>query len=130
MALTADNIPEKAILFNLKQTVSGGLSGFELYEATRYQWAIDINRASLADYAIPHYDGQILEVYRIAQWFDAGSTQLHYYAPDPIKGRKEFVGVIAGKEIRDKYIGKELEDENPRQPIKYSGGIKRLEECS
>jgi len=78
----------------------------ELYEFTRGIWKIAESKRHLVKYACTVYKGIIREVYKVEQWFPAGST---YYAhrndiaSRTKSGRFEFVGNIAPHLIRKKY---------------------------
>lgn len=100
--------PEHAgIAFLLNSTYKSGMSALELYEATRGVWA-KIPKDDSLKFAYATYGGLIMEVYEIQCWVKAGSQQ--YFTRDlaisPETHRSEFVGRIAPKNIRDKYVGK------------------------
>ena len=101
------SIQHRAILFNLAQTFSPGMSELALYEATRGVWKLTIGRASNADYAMAVFDGIIREVYNIRTWHDAGD--IPYQTRDISEyvgvGRIEFSGEVA-TDIRGIYLGK------------------------
>ncbi|SCM52194.1 hypothetical protein BN1044_01665, partial [Hafnia alvei] len=81
-------------------------------------------------YAYATYGGLIMEVYEIQCWLKAGSLQ--YFTRDLTinsdTNRSEFVGRIAAKEIRDKYVGKLIK--KPRSHgnpfVKVGGCLKFL----
>ena len=78
-------------------------------------------RRERASYAFAVFEGIVREVYKINEWFPAGttpSTRGDLYDPE----RWEFVGDVAEKGIRDKYILKSVDDyfsRNQQNPITY-----------
>lgn len=118
-----DDIAENIIAIKVNRSYNENMTENELYDIARGCWKIDIKKAQQADYVISVYKGIIIEVYKIEQWLPAEllrRTTLPYVEAD--KGRYGFDGKIAGKEIRDKYIGKSMEALYKRgeaNPIKY-----------
>ncbi len=98
---------QKAILITINKLYRENMSELELYEATRGIWRVGEKRNE-ADYAFAIYRGKVLEVYKINQWFPAGTLE-YKTRPDSTKfknsGRWEFEGTIAENEIRNQYIG-------------------------
>ena len=100
-------------------------TALELYDATRGTWVVKLINANKVEYGAAVYGGVIREVYRIAAWLDAGSTQRF----DPTKnedhkGRYEFVGKIASEEVRKMYRLKSVANFYKRgaaNPIMYIG---------
>ncbi len=115
-------IDEPAILIRINQLYRYGMSAIELYDATRGVWRVGEKRHQ-ARYAFAVYEGIVREVYKIEQWFPAGTTfstrnQDELVAPD----RWEFVGQLAETKIREKYLLKSVEDyfsRNSQNPITY-----------
>lgn len=72
---------------------------------------INQERAEHLQYVFAVYEGMVMEVYKITAWLPAYSTMNTRFISDETRNkdidskRKEFVGVIAPSEIRDKYIG-------------------------
>lgn len=100
-------------------------SAIALYDATRGTWKLAPATAKKAKYAAGVYAGVIREVYSIAAWLPAQSTQ---YA-DPARNqaphdRWEFVGRVAEAAIRDRYRWKSvahLYRPGAANPIMYVG---------
>lgn len=121
--LMYEDITENIIAIKVNRSYNENMTENELYDITRGCWKIDIKKAQQAAYAISVYKGIIIEVYKIEQWLPAElmrRTTLPYTEAD--KGRYGFDGEIAGKEIRDKYIGKSMVTLYKRgevNPIKY-----------
>ena len=67
------------------------------YEATRGCWRIKIPSLTKFPYVFSVTDGIVREVYKVNEWHENTYRQ-----------RKEFTGVIAPKEIRDRFINKRI----------------------
>ncbi len=121
--LSEEEITENVILLRISKNYSIGMSEFELYEATRGYWPVNLERAMKAKYALPVYDGLILEVYMITQWFKAGSTMMEDETlyKSRKKGNYEFVGKLAPPSIREKYKGKNVSTFFANGRMKYVG---------
>jgi uncharacterized protein len=106
--LTAKKIKvqHKAILITINRLYRSDMTKEELYETTRGIWVVGETRRNKVEYAFSLYQGIVLEVYRIKQWYPAGT--LNYKTRDTSSfknsGRWEFSGSVAN-EIRDEYIG-------------------------
>jgi hypothetical protein len=114
-------IEEPAILIRINQLYRYGMSDIELYDATRGIWRVSKKRIK-AKYAFAIYEGIVREVYKIDQWFPAGTTFNTRRPSDLVDpDRWEFVGNLAEGKIRDKYLLKSVEDyfDNSRNPIIY-----------
>lgn len=121
--LKREDITENVIAIKVNCSYKENITEAGLYDITRGYWKLNIKRAEQVEYAMSIYKGIIKEIYEIEQWLPAGST------PRPVlpeaevpEGRFEFVGKIAGEEIRNKYIGKSMADLYQRgeaNPIKY-----------
>jgi uncharacterized protein len=113
-------IEEPAILIRINKLYRHGMSDIELYDASRGVWKVG-SRREHARYAFAVFEGIVREVYKIKEWHPAGSTfsrRGDLYDPD----RWEFVGDVAEKDIRDKYILKSVEGyfaKNSQNPITY-----------
>lgn len=115
-------IEEPAILIRINQLYQYGMSEIELYDVTRGVWRVGENR-NKAKYAFAVYEGIVREVYKIEQWFPAGTT---FSTRDPNgliePDRWEFIGKLAEPKVREKYWLKSVEDyfsQNSQNPITY-----------
>ena len=114
-------VRHKVILITINQLYRSDMTPLELYEATRGIWKIGTNR-NKAEYAMAVYQGVVREVYRIHQWFPAGTLEYktrdssEFTSPKNSK-RWEFSGEVAD-EIRDMYVGYSV-GLGGQNPIRY-----------
>ena len=115
------DVEEPALLININKTFHYGISEIELYDATRSAWVVGQNREK-AEYAFAIYEHIVQEVYEIKGWFPNNSTfnTRKHELNVPRDERWEFVGKLAGEEIRMKYKYKNVKKYiGPRNPINY-----------
>ena len=133
--LNEDDVTDNIVLININKLYHNNMTPLELYEATRGFWRVNLAKAQNVDYALAVYSGIVLEVYEVADWYDAFTTMMftrtngtddeedYDYDEDEAKNnRREFVGRVARKEDRDKYIHKSVEKfygNGKRNPIRY-----------
>ncbi|WP_137169538.1 hypothetical protein [Marinomonas sp. FW-1] len=102
-------VDDPAVIILINKLFYYGIDELSLYEITRGCWNRLPKNYRNAKYALAVYDGIIQEVYEIAGWFSAGSTQyfnrkLKHEAAD----RMEFVGKVANNPVREKYKNKSI----------------------
>jgi len=112
-------VQHKAILLTINRFYRSDMSKEELYETTRGIWVVGETRRNKVEYAIALYQGIVLEVYRIKQWYPAGTLKYNTRDTSHFKnsGRWEFSGSIA-KDIREEYIGFSV-GKAGQNPIRY-----------
>ena len=117
-------VRHKAILIRINQLYRSNMTAKELYEATRGIWVVSKRRRAWAEYGIAVYQGIVREVYKIQEWYPAGT--LEYYTRDTERfessDRWEFKGVVA-TDIRNKYVGHSVASyfgKGARNPIRYT----------
>lgn len=102
-------INDPAVLILINKTFYYGIDALSLYEITRGRWNRFPSNYQSAKYALAIYEGVIQEVYEIAGWFKAGSTEYFINKLENEPGdRMEFVGRIANDAIRKKYKNKSI----------------------
>lgn len=114
------NIEEPSMLVRINRLFHYGMTKQELYDATRSCWRLGEDREKVK-YAFAVYDGIIQEVYTVLKWFKGGETMLSFEA-ERDNERWEFIGNIAPKEIREKYINKSVSHyfkQGNQSPILY-----------
>lgn len=122
--LSAEDIQDDVIMIKINQLYRNDLEPYELYDITRGCWRVNKAKAQQVKYAFAVYDGMVLEVYKIAQWLQAGEVM---YASreqdiDVVKDRHEFVGNIAHNSVREKYVNKSVASlfiKGSQNPIRY-----------
>lgn len=120
-------IEEPAVIINIARSYVRAKSTQELYDYTRSAWRVNPkNRESSPQYAFAIFQRIIREVYEITGWLDGGSTMRGIEGkgrPKLKRNRKEFVGKLASDNLRRRYLGKSVLEEQlpPRgsNPIKY-----------
>ncbi len=113
-------ITEPSIIFRIGRLYRDNLSDMELYDITRGRWKLGKNREN-AKLGFSVYQNIILEVYEIRQWSHGGDTASSRTDPAP-PDKWEFVGKIASKEYRKKYIGKSVAHyfaPGAQNPVRY-----------
>lgn len=114
------DIDHRVLLIRINRLFRYGLSPIDLYDATRGSWRVGEDREQV-EYAFAVYEGVVQEVYRVEEWFPAGSTfSTRGDQTDP--DRWEFVGHVAEDEVRNRYRYRSVRDiweQGARNPIKY-----------
>lgn len=109
--LENEDITENIIAFKLTKSWKENMTKTELYDRTRGCWEVSLKRAQCADYAFSVHEDTIIEVYKIHEWLPADKLQRETVPNKQNEsGRYGFEGKIAEPEIRDKYLGKSLEN--------------------
>ncbi len=109
--LSRDEIVDDLVVIKINKRYHRGISDLELYEITRGVWKRNISSVERAKYCLAVYKSEIVEVYKINQWYPAGTTEYKTREKGAYwEGRIEFTGEVADKEIRDRYIGKSVAD--------------------
>jgi len=102
-------VDDPVVLILINKTFYYGMDDLHLYEITRGLWNRFPKNYKSAKYALAVYEGVIQEVYDIAGWFKANSTE--YFKREfesKAEDRFEFVGRIADESIRNKYKHKSI----------------------
>ena len=112
-------VQHKAILLTINSLYRSDMSKEELYETTRGIWKVGETNRNKVEYALALYQGIVLEVYRIKQWYPAGTLKYKTRDSSEFKnsGRWEFSGSIA-KDIRDEYVDFSV-GKAGQNPIRY-----------
>lgn len=124
--LKEEEITDNVMMIRVNKLYYNGITPEKLYDITRGIWKINVDRARNVQYAFSVYQGIIVEVYNIVEWFPAYTTfnQRHIGQEfdESSKMRYEFVGNIADESIRKKYINKSVSHlfkNGEQNPIKY-----------
>ena len=108
----------KALLISINRTANT----LDLYNATRYAWKIDPNKARQAEVILATDHGLIVEAFIAEQWLEATEE---YFPGFPImQGRWGFVGHSAPLELAAHYTRKRVPDRMRKKgssnPIRYT----------
>lgn len=109
----------KALLISVNQSADERES---LYDATRFAWKIDPEKAAQAEVVLATQRGLIIEAFVADEWLPA--TGENFPNHQDVPGRFGFHGRQAPSELRDRYVGKRVPDEFRRRgaanPIRYT----------
>ena len=93
-----------------------------LYEATRYAWKINKERAREAEIILPILNGIIVGAFVADEWLDA--TASNFPGREDAPGRFGFIGQEAPDEIQELYVNKRVPEEYRKpgaaNPVKYT----------
>ena len=110
----------KVLIININRTATERSS---VYEAVRYAWMLDPQKAERAAYVLAVQQGLIIGVFRAEQWLEAIPHNFPGM-PEPIPDRYGFVGSEAPEEIAQQYLRRRLPDSMRRRgaanPVRYS----------
>lgn len=122
LGATDVTIEERVVLITINKLFRHGMTSQELYDTTRGIWRARPEK-HVPDYAFSVYAGVVREVYRICDWYPAGST---FMSTRDLSGREsltkrwEFIGQIAPEEVRRRYKGKSVRQYlGSQNPIRY-----------
>ena len=109
-SLTVDDFKGfPSIIFRINKLYRQSMTALELYDITRCCWGVNLSKARKCKYAMSAYEGRILEIYEIVEWFDAGTTFMINELVKPNEDRKEFIGrVCKTSKVRKRFIGKSI----------------------
>jgi hypothetical protein len=116
-------IEEPSLLIRIPKLYRQGMSGDDLYDATRGVWKLG-KRREQARLAFAVDSGLVREVYEIEAWHPAGSTSYKSRKLEDvaIAGRWEFTGRVAHPDVRRRYIGESVSEHfkrGARAPVIY-----------
>jgi hypothetical protein len=97
-----------------------------IYEAARYAWKLDVNRAKKVDYILAHRKGHIVGVFEAEKWLPADHPEFEERFEGNDNGRWGFVGKVAQPEILFQYFDKELPEgfvkRGASNPVRFIDG--------
>lgn len=108
MYLNYEDFNDNVVIIKINKLYKTEMSNLELYEATRGIWKRRIDSVNEAKYALSVANKQVVEVYKIDSWMPAGTVPMKTRTvnPERCEGRIEFVGSVAKESVREKYVGK------------------------
>jgi hypothetical protein len=112
-------LEHKVVLININRTISNR----DTYDAVRFAWKLDIERAQKADLVLALEKGIIVGVYKPLKWHLARKEYFPEFENRTNK-RFGFIGEEASKEIQAFYLRKRIPEEFRKKgasnPIKYN----------
>ena len=121
--LSDSDFAEPGILIKITNTDPSSMSAQELYDRVRGDWRISPARARNAELAFGVFDGSIVEVYGIDEWFPVDQESGQEDAQTSENVRYRFVGHLASDELREHYKGRFVTNLfRGQNPIRYVGG--------
>ena len=108
--LLKENIQDNIVIIKINKSFREDMSALELYDVSRGCWKRKIESVEKAEYALSVVYGEVKEVYKIYRWVPAEQMERETipYDPEINKGRIAFFGEVAKEEIRNRYIGKNV----------------------
>ena len=113
------NLQHKVVMI----TINNSIQETDIYNATRYAWRLNKDRANQADYILAVSKGIIKSVFTAQEWKEATKENFPEFNRDE-PNRYGFVGEKALPEIQQLYINKRIPAEYTKKgasnPIKYN----------
>lgn len=81
--------------------------GAEIYNAARYAWKLNVDKARTADYVLAHQSGRVVGVFQVDKWLPADDAEFEGLG-DADATRWGFVGRVAPSEVLLRYFNKQL----------------------
>ena len=111
----------KVLMFSINHTAS---EADNVYEAVRYAWKLDVNRARISEFVLAIQQGLVIGVFVPQKWLDATNDNFPGREDWPEGERWGFVGEEAPDEIKKLYLGTRLPDSMRKKgaanPVRYS----------
>ncbi|HEY3909416.1 MAG TPA: hypothetical protein VGM07_05945 [Stellaceae bacterium] len=97
--------------------------GRSLYDAARYAWRANLQRANNLDYVLAVKDREIIGVFAPTEWLSAKPTNFPDHPPTKPK-RIGFVGDEAPPQIQARYVGRfvPIKKRGDQSEFHYHGG--------
>jgi hypothetical protein len=112
-------LKHKIVLININRTVNDR----DTYDAVRFAWKLDVERAKKADYVLALEKGIIVGVFKPLQWHLARKQYFPEFENHTNK-RYGFIGEEAEKSVQQLYIRKRIPEEYRKKgasnPVKYT----------
>ena len=116
------------IIININKKYNRGINPEEIYKATKEAWVIGDNKTNIVKYALAEFEGIIIEVYKIKDWYRVKPKDFNDRNNDfKIKAnstvRWGFDGYVAEKSVRTIYLNKSIahvKKQGAANPIRYT----------
>jgi hypothetical protein len=104
-------------------TINRSITDLSVYDATRFAWRIDKNKAEKADYVLSVEKGIVVGVFKVHEWRLARKNHFPEFSAHT-NSRYGFVGEEAEPQIQKKYLRKRIPSDFRKKgaanPIKYN----------
>lgn len=97
----------KLLVLSINRSVTDGKA---IYEAARYSWKLNIERAREVEFVLAHQKGQVVGVFEVDEWLPAEDQSFADRFNSQDAGRWAFVGHVADSEVLLQYFNKSLPD--------------------
>jgi len=97
---------KSVLLLSLNKLYTPGMSKFELYDAARGPWHINLNEAEACELILGVWHGYVLEVWRPTGWTAAGLTMRGCACRASSDRDYEFAACVASPAMRNRFIGR------------------------
>ncbi len=112
-----DELTDPVVIINInKKYKDTKLKSISIYDATKQAWKISSSRIKNIKYALAEFQGIIIGVYEIKNWYEIFTEE------NKTKARKGFDGFEAPKEIKEKYFHKSIahhKKQGAANPIRF-----------
>jgi hypothetical protein len=97
--------PQHKLLFI---SISKSLKIAEIYDAARFAWKLNVERARGVDYVLAHQAGKVIGVFVATEWLPATDPAFSSLNAQADPARWGFIGHVAPSEILLLYFGKQI----------------------
>tara|TARA_B110000027_G_C16071965_1_gene279508 strand:+ start:33 stop:1169 length:1137 start_codon:yes stop_codon:yes gene_type:complete len=116
------------IIININKKYNRGINPEEIYKATKEAWVIGNNKTNIVKYALAEFEGIIIEVYKIKDWYrvkpkDFNDRNNDFKIKANSKVRWGFDGDVAEESVRTIYLNKSIahvKKQGAANPIRYT----------
>lgn len=98
----------KLLVLSINRSVTDGKA---IYEAARYSWKLNIERAREVDFVLAHQKGRVVGVFEVDEWLPADDQSFADRFSSADAGRWAFVGHVADSEVLLQYFNKSLPED-------------------
>ena len=108
--LSVEDIADDIVIIKINRSYNPNMSALELYDITRGCWKRRIDSVSSAKYALATVYCEVVEVYKIDYWLPSPALNRETipYDAEVEKRRIGFFGSVAEQKVREKFIGKSV----------------------
>ena len=113
----------KLLMINVNRSTTGvSTPEADVYEAVRFSWKLNENKAQKSDFVLALQQGLVIGVFVPKKWLEA--TEKNFPGKEDCPGRWGFIGEEAPSEIKKLYLKKRIPDSMRKKgaanPVRYS----------